>query len=179
MPSMMPSTMLPTPTESLEELFESTAEDCIFHGFSDNEDNEIQANPCWKKWHILRLREKLNYLGKNDRGSRIQLIARLEEYYRTLPSKISTSENLWINDSDSETSVNENRVYTDQDDKMSPAAKMNTSISAHDQLLVNIVEILEVLTQNYLGAQPNNHQELQHETISTTKSLHFTPLKSH
>ena len=50
----------------------------------------------WKKWHILKLRKKMNFLQLNDRGTRKQLIERLEDYYKNLPNKISHSKNPWI-----------------------------------------------------------------------------------
>ena len=47
----------------------------------------------YKKWNIMKLRQKLNYLGRNDQGKRDELIERLNEYYNQLNINIRQSEN--------------------------------------------------------------------------------------
>jgi len=42
--------------------------------------NDTNETPSYKKWHILKLRQKLNFLRMNDRGERSELINRLDEY---------------------------------------------------------------------------------------------------
>ena len=48
----------------------------------------------YTKWHIIKLRNKLDFLGKNDRGTREELIQRLNEYYLSLREIIH--DNPWV-----------------------------------------------------------------------------------
>jgi lysophospholipase L1-like esterase len=135
-------------------VFNTTAEgETTFTGFTQEElDAAFAAKPSYKKWHILKLRTKLDYLGKNNRGERAELIARLDDYYNTLPEKISKTTNPWICDNiedllhDTKQTTNHNQLSNTH----ATQSQITTSEdqSAKNQLFEsNILELVGVIEQ--------------------------------
>ena len=52
----------------------------------------------WKKWGIMKLREKCNFLGLDDTGKRDATVRTLRSYYSNLSKRISDSDNPWVCD---------------------------------------------------------------------------------
>jgi lysophospholipase L1-like esterase len=129
--------------------------------------------PNYKKWHIMSLRAKLNKLGKNDRGSREELITRLDAYYRDLPKSIREANNAWIcEDIDKIVSPPDNQEAQKQQATSSTLTQSEPQTNSDDilpQLMIEIVNILEILSQQY---QPCNPQAGKHTTLprSNTES---------
>ena len=111
--------------------------------------------PSYKKWHIMSLRTKLNKLGKNDRGTREELITRLDEYYRDLPKNIREANNPWLCD--------DLDIFSSPAPVPAPAPveeQITTSISNQSespthsdnvlpQLMIEVINILEILSQRF------------------------------
>ena len=104
-------------------------------------DEDPHKTPSYKMWHIMKLREKLNFLRLNDRGNRAELIGRLDHYYASLPNRISESNNPWISD-DLENLLEDVQIQQQQD-KNEPVVENSNLLSS---LLVEIVNILEVIS---------------------------------
>lgn len=59
----------------------------------------ISSGPCgWKKWGIMKLRQKCNFLGLDDSGKRDATMRTLRDYYSSLPKRITDSDNPWLRD---------------------------------------------------------------------------------
>ena len=139
----------------VQDLFLTSDEegDATFLGFEEEELGELHhctltGSPDWKKWHVMKLRAKLNHLQINDRGNRTELVERLEQYYKTLPNRINMSCNPWIREDDELSEI----LYD--------VPPENTKQS---QLLINIVDILEVLSSDYLANKRQHQQHLYHQ----------------
>ena len=112
--------------------------------------------PSYKKWHIMSLRTKLNKLGKNDHGTREELITRLDEYYRDLPKNIREANNPWLCD-------DLDNIFSSPAPVPVPAPVeelITTSISNQSespthsdnvlpQLMIEVINILEILSQRF------------------------------
>ena len=121
------------------------------YGYEPIQPKQVLNNSEWKKWNVVKLREKLNYLGKNDQGKRPVLVARLSEYYDTLPTKISQSDNPWVNDN---FEINRSEFVD---------FELESEPTLHDQLLIHIVDILQVMSDDFILQKQNQQQQQQQQ----------------
>ena len=143
-------------------LFEtSSGNESTFADFNDSTITQKNETPSYKKWHILKLREKLTYLKMNDRGNRSELIKRLDDYYLTLPNRINNAINPWINDNlndilhDSQQEDQKAKEHQHQE-KSDHSESANTNLLP--SLLVEIVKILEIICQPLLNDEKSSSQ---------------------
>ena len=163
--------------ENLITNYQTDWDDGIYKANSPPPSRSLSAGPDnWKKWHIMKLRKKINHLQLNDRGTREQLVERLDTYYKNLPEKIQNSQNPWIcqdleNPNYSEL-INSDDTDDTSDNTKQPIQPIYSGSELLQPLLLEIVNILELLCQQ---SSPNP-AAMQTKNVSKPQpsEIHFS-----